>query len=122
MKIIHTMRIEDVPGTNCIEVHGTGALIHYDAQVSPQKYSLEALIEFRDALTVMIDHLASTSDPEPKSEPELGPKEVVDGVGSIWYRAPNGFYTVYLPGNDRQGEACWTIDRIDEIYGLRDGK
>lgn len=114
MKIVHSMHIEDVPGASLIELaeNGKSVLIHYHSQSTPQLYSLESLIQFRDALTVMIQHLQPDVD-QPDSAPE--PDAVKDKDGSWWYRHANGRYSL---DNDRRGEAVWTIQMIRESYGI----
>lgn len=109
MKIVHSMHITDVPGASLIEPaeNGKSVLIHYHSQNAPQLYTLESLIQFRNALTVMIQHLQPDSAPEPDA--------VKDKDGSWWYRHSNGRYSL---DNDRRGEAVWTIQMISESYGI----
>lgn len=113
MKIVTKMHIEDLPGgIDKIEPDGDRVRITSDELILV--LTLPELIEFRDALNVMIDHMQPNSAPEHKPDPET----VVDGVGDTWYRAPNGCYTIYRPGSPGHEDACWTIARIRETYGL----
>lgn len=111
MKIVHSMHITDVPGASLIEPaeNGKSVLIHYHSQNAPQLYSLEGLIIFRNALTVMIQHLQPDVD-QPDSAP--GPDKVKDKAGDWWHRRLNGEYS-------RNGqEDTWPLAVIREAYGI----
>lgn len=112
MKIITNMHIEDLPD-NIDKIELDGDRVRILTREYALVLTLPELIEFRDALNVMIDHMR----PEPERKPD--PETVVDGAGDTWYRAPNGYWTVYRPDESDHESAHWTIDRIREEYGLK---